>query len=165
MDVSGIAGGGIIRPHSGEAVQGRTLHLHTGRATKLPEIIEHYVLNSFEVFRCIVILSVGGAHIQLVVRTEIFVILIHGYFYSESQHNEFQAAQNKDSPGPNSTPAARPVSYAQARLTLRIVYPPPPRRSKGRFSDFTNLTQFAWPQLMFSIWPPCGEVTHLSWKD
>ena len=45
----------------------------------------------------------------------------------------------------SSTPAARPVSKAQTRLTLRIVYPPPPRRSKGLLNDLMNLTQFACP--------------------
>lgn len=51
------------------------------------------------------------------------------------------------SPGPSSTPAARPVSYAQARLTFLIVYPPPPRSSSGLWKDLTNLTQFACPRM------------------
>lgn len=51
-------------------------------------------------------------------------------------------------PGPNSTPAAKPVSYAQALLTFLIVYPPPPSRSRGLLKDLTNLTQLACPEIV-----------------
>lgn len=56
-----------------------------------------------------------------------------------------QPGSHRYLPGASSKPAAKPVSKAHARLTFRIVYPPPPSSSNGLLNDFTNRTQFACP--------------------
>ena len=53
------------------------------------------------------------------------------------------------SAGPHSSgsswPSRRPVSYAQQRATLRMVYPPPPSTSIGTPNLARKSMQCAWP--------------------
>ena len=48
----------------------------------------------------------------------------------------------------SSIPSAILVSYAHSRATFLGVYPPPPRMSKGRLKDLTNLTQAPWALML-----------------
>ena len=64
-----------------------------------------------------------------------------------------------------STPRAVAVSNVQQRATLRIVYPPPPTRSRGTLYPFTMSRQRAWPVAPQGQQPPYQTVTlgHFLW--
>lgn len=108
----------------------------------MPKMVENDPLDSVQVAFRVHILHVRRLDIKLIIWAEVLIILVDGNFCHAGELKR-AGTLRKDIPGPSCTPAARPVSYAQHRLTLRIVYPPPPSMSNGLLKDLTNFTQFA----------------------
>lgn len=59
-----------------------TRHLNARRATNMSQMFENNTLYSFQVFGGVHVIHVGRLHIQLVVRAEVLVVLVHGNFWS-----------------------------------------------------------------------------------
>lgn len=123
-----------------------TSHLNAGRTTETSQVLHHNALHPLEIRWRVHVLRIGRLDIELVIRPEILIILVDGDVLRQiCQWWQSYKGTADYLLGPSSTPVARPVSYAHARLTFRMVYPPPPSRSSGLLNDLTNLTQFACP--------------------
>lgn len=98
-----------------------TLHLHAGGSANNPQVFEDDALYTLEVSLRVHVLHVRRFDIKLVRGTEIAVVLVYRYFLTYLSAMDRVRAEGECVRDPSSTPAARPVSNAHARLTFRMV--------------------------------------------